>query len=263
MPELPDVEVHRRYVDATSLHRTIADVFLREELVEDVAPQTIRDHLRGSRLTGTRRHGKHLFLHSSDGGWLRLHFGMTGRLEASADLPADDHVHLRMDFVDGARLAYLSDRKLGAISWTDDVDGFVAAAGLGPDAVAEDVDPEVFAERVGTRRGSVKSALMDQQVLAGLGNVYVDEMLFQSGIDPTSSAGGLTHDHLDRLHEVMHHVIEVAVDRQADVDRLPDDWLLPHREPGLGCPRCEGQLRRTEVGGRATYHCPAHQEHLT
>lgn len=259
MPELPDVEVCKRYLDATSLHRGIDEVLLREQLVEDVPPQRIRDGLRGARLTGTRRHGKHLFVRADDRGWLRLHFGMTGWLEAYEDGEAPEHTELRIDFADGSHLAYVDQRKFGAISWVDDVDDFVEEQGLGPDPLGDDLGPTRFAEIVGGRRGTIKSTLMNQDLLAGLGNVYVDEILFQAGVHPETGSGELTEDQLGELHATMGNVIETAIDRGADVEELPDTWLLPHREEGLACPRCDGEIRHREVAGRTTYFCGSHQ----
>lgn len=262
MPELPDVEVLRRYVDATSLHRPIEHVVVSDELVEDVAAEVVRRRLCGFELSATRRHGKHLFVASSGGGWLRLHFGMTGTLQAwhtAAASPA--HTRLRLDFGDGSHLAYVNQRKLGAVSWVDSVAAFVEQQQLGPDPLVDDLDRGAFAGLIGSRRGSVKSALMNQHVLAGLGNVYVDEILFQAGIHPRSPAGQLADDDLDELYAAMGRVVTEAVAHGADVERLPRGWLLPNREPDAACPRCEeGRIARTTVSGRSTYYCPQHQQ---
>lgn len=261
MPELPDVEVFKRYVDSTSLHREIADVLLRERLVEDVSPQRIRDGLRSARLSETRRHGKHLFARAGDDGWLRLHFGMTGWLGAYSEGEDPDHTELRIDFADGSHLAFVDQRKLGAISWIEDVDEFVQEQGLGPDPLVDDLDLSRFTEIVGGRRGTIKSTLMSQDLIAGLGNVYVDEILFQVGAHPEVEAGELADERLAEIRSVMGHVIETAIDRGADVAELPDTWLLPHREEGVACPRCGGEIRHTEVSGRTTYYCGTHQTH--
>lgn len=261
MPELPDVEILKRYVDATSLHKEVADVMVRAQLVVGSSPQTIRERLRGSELTETRRHGKHLFVHVSDEGWLRLHFGMTGTLEASSgEVP--EHTELRLDFEDGTHLAYVNQRKFGEISWVDEVDAFVNEHELGPDPLADDVDRETFGKLIGARRGSIKSTLMNQEVLAGLGNVYVDEILFQARLHPESATEALTAPHLDLLFDTMNQVIDGAIEHQADVERLPEDWLLPNREPDVPCPRGGGQVHTIEVAGRTTYLCPDHQERI-
>ncbi len=259
MPELPDVEIFRRYAQATSLRRRIDDVFLRENVVDGVHPQSIRDGLRGAQLTKTRRHGKHLFLGASTGDWLRLHFGMTGHLEAFSTGGMPEHTELRLDFADGSHLAFVDPRKLGEISLVDDPESFATERGLGPDPVADDLSAPEFRKRFEDRRGTLKGTLMNQEVLAGLGNVYVDEILFQAGIHPESETAAAA-DTLDRLYDVMHRVIACAMDRGAE--SLPDTWLLPHREAGSACARCEGEIERIEVVGRATYLCPRHQRRL-
>ena len=259
MPELPDVEVFKRYLDSTSLHREIDDVFLREQLVEDVSPQRIRDGLRSASLSETRRHGKHLFVRADDDGWLRLHFGMTGRLEAYSEGEAPDHTELLIEFADGSHLAFVDQRKFGAISWVADVDGFVEKKGLGPDPLVDDLSPSRFRKIVGERRGTIKGTLMNQDLIAGLGNVYVDEILFQAGLHPEAGADELSDGELGKIHSAMAHVIETAIDRGADVEELPDTWLLPYREEGVACPRCGGEIRHTEVSGRTTYYCGKHQ----
>lgn len=261
MPELPDVEVLRRYVDATSLHRRIEDLMVRQDLVEG-SPQTLRRHLREAELEETRRHGKHLFVRASDEGWLRLHFGMTGTLSSYSAGDEPDYTQLRLDFEDGSHLAYISRRKLGSIAWVDDIDEFVEKDRLGPDPLADRVGRAEFVDLVGSRKGSIKSTLMNQEVLAGLGNVYVDELLFQAGIHPASETASLDDGHLRDLHRSMRRVIDGAIDHGADVDRIPTTWLLPHREPGAPCPRCEGRIEKSRVGQRATYACTRHQEHV-
>lgn len=261
MPELPDVEVLRRYVDRTSLHRRIDDLLVRRQLAEG-SPQTVRRHLRGAQLEGTRRHGKHLFVRSSDGGWLRLHFGMTGTLAAYSGEDDPGYTELRLDFADGSHLAYVCQRKLGSIGWVDDVDAFIESHRLGPDPLADSVGKREFTDLVGGRRGSIKSALMNQEVLAGLGNVYVDELLFQAGIHPASNPTSLGEDRLGHLHTTMRRVIDTAIQRGADVARVPNGWLLPHREPDATCPRCGGRIEKIRVGQRATYVCDGHQERI-
>lgn len=261
MPELPDVQVFKELVDATSLHRRVTDLMLRQELVEGTNPQTIRDHLRGSELSETRRHGKHLFVHVDGDGWLRLHFGMTGDLVSYAKGDQPEYTQLRIDFDDGSHLAYLSERKFGAISWVRDVDQFIEDHDLGPDAIA-DIDLDRFRRVLAQRRGSIKGTLMNQEALAGLGNVYVDEILFQAGIHPRSDTTALDEDLSLQLFETMHEVVDEAVGDRADPSSFPDDWLLSHRDPDDACPRDGHRLKKIEVSGRSTYLCPHHQKRI-
>lgn len=258
MPELPDVQVHKEYVDATSLHQPISGVhFDAADLRETVDPSALERRLRGRSFRSTRRHGKHLFLRVDDVGWLRLHFGMTGDLAYFRDDAPPEHTKLLLDFRDDCHLAYISVRKFGEIGWVDDVDAFLREKGLGPDAM--ELEPEEFRDRISGRRGSIKGALMNQQVLAGLGNEYTDETLFRAGLHPGTPVAALDEADLARLYRAMREVIEKAVAARVDPERMPDSFLLPRREERAPCPRCGRPLEKTRVVGRPTYLCPHDQ----
>lgn len=151
-------------------------------------------------------------------------------------------------------------RKFGQIGLVDDVEAFVEAEGLGPDA--QELDLDGFRERLAGRRGTIKGTLMNQQVIAGLGNEYTDEILFQAGLHPRTPVEALDDEALERVYEIMREVIEKAVEARIDPDRMPDSFLLPHREEGTACPRCGRPLEKIEVVGRPTYLCPHEQQKL-
>lgn len=258
MPELPDVQVFKEYVDATSLHQRILAVHVDAAgLRETVSPATLRRRLRGRRLESARRHGKHLFVEVEGDGWLRLHFGMSGGLAYYKDADPPDHARLVLDFPDDYHLAFTNVRKLGQIGFVDDPPTFIRNRGMGPDAL--DLDLEGFRERLAGRRGSVKGTLMNQEVLAGLGNEYTDEILFQAGLHPETPVDELDDRSEARLFRAMRRVLSAAIDARADPDRLPGGFLLPRRAEGASCPRCGGEIERIEVGGRPTYLCPHDQ----
>lgn len=258
MPELPDVQVFKEYVDATSLHQRITGLrFDGADLRKTVSARTLRRRLEGRVLRATRRHGKHLFLEIEGDGWLRLHFGMTGDLEYYKGDETPEHTKLRLDFPHGYHLAYIDVRKFGEIGFVDDPDAFVAEEGLGPDALA--LDAEGFRERLAGRRGTLKGTLINQEVLAGLGNEYVDEILFHAALHPETRTSALDDRALDGLHASMREVVEEAVRARVEPGRMPPSFLLPRRSAGEACPRCGGTIEKTEVVGRPTYLCPDHQ----
>lgn len=263
MPELPDVEIFKQYLNATALHQEIAGVKVSAPgLLSGVSEGRLRKRLVGHELSATRRHGKHLFVRvdSGDHGWLRLHFGMGGRLEYSKGVArAPEHTRLRLDLTDGYHLAYVNPRKLGEIGWVASVESFLDEKSLGPDPLADDLALETFRQLLAGRRGMVKTTLMNQSVLAGLGNVYVDEVLFQAGVHPETPVPDLAEDAVEGLYHALYQVIEGAIEARAEPERLPDDWLLPHRGTAGSCPRCGGMLKKTAVGGRTTWHCARHQ----
>lgn len=258
MPELPDVEVFRRYLAATSMQQRVAQVHVAARaLLRQTSPQGLGRMLKGRRFVDTRRHGKHLFAALDSGKWLRMHFGMTGYLDYAEETEAPRHTGLRIDFCNGARLAYVAQRKLGELQVVEDVDAYIGAAKLGPDALA--LDAEALRELLRSRRGMLKSFLMNQQVLAGLGNVYSDEILYQAKIHPQTRLDELSEQQLDALDRALHAVLEGAIDAGAEVSRMPDSWLLPKREHGGRCPHCGGEIRRMHAAGRTAYYCPGCQ----
>lgn len=256
MPELPDVEVFRRVADPQAFNQSVQHVEARDPgLLDSVTPQALGQALTGHALQASRRHGKLLFLGSDSGAWLVLHFGMSGNLSylrKGADEPR--YTRLVLEFDGGTRLTYENRRRLGRITLADDPESFVRNEGLGPDAWT--LDLAGFRAVLAGKRGAVKPALMDQATLAGLGNIYTDEILFQAGIDPRRPVAELTESALEALHATMDRVLHEAVEHRADPERMPEGWLLPHREADAACPRCGSTLQTPKVGGRTTYVCP-------
>ena len=262
MPELPHVQLLKEYVDATSLHQEVRHVYVSaEHTLEGVSPSTLRRHLEGHSLDGTRRHGKELFVSVSGDDWLRLHFGMTGELEyfenGDARGPDPEHTRLRLDFEGGGHLAFINPRRLGAIGWVESPEAYLDEAGLGPDALDDDFDVEALRRALDGKRGTMKSALMDQGMVAGIGNVYADEILFQSRIHPRTEPRSLDADTVETVHRETRRVLEAGID--ARLEDFPDWFLLPHRHEDGTCPKCGTELEKIEVSGRTTWFCPEDQ----
>ncbi|PYL39476.1 MAG: formamidopyrimidine-DNA glycosylase, partial [Verrucomicrobia bacterium] len=168
MPELPDVEMFKRYLDATSLHQRIDDVDVRNAyILKNVTARELARGLKGRRFESTRRHGKHLFVRADRKLWLRLHFGMTGSLEYfKDDRQAPRHTRVLFVFANNHRLAFDDQRQFGQIGLLEDVDEFLKKRALGADAL--DIDLEEFKKILGKRRGAVKSILLNQRVITGI-----------------------------------------------------------------------------------------------
>ena len=258
MPELPDVEVFKRYLDATSLHQEIADVEVySHQVLTDINAEGLREKLRGHAIESTRRHGKYLFGEiGEDGtGWLVLHFGMTGNLKYFKDMEqGPSYEQVLIAFANGYHLAYESQRKLGEVRVIDDVAQFVAQKDLGPDAL--DVDRATFKSLLAGRRGMIKSALMDQSLIAGIGNVYSDEILYQERLHPRTPVKHLDEEAVEAIFHTMKEVLQTAIDCQAIPDQFPDSYIIPHRHGDGPCPGCGGAVERVKVSGRSAYYCP-------
>jgi formamidopyrimidine-DNA glycosylase len=252
MPELPEVESFRRYMERTTLGRRIVGVDIDGERTVLSTIEGIVQGLRGRRFVAARRHGKWAFIEMDDGRFLALHFGMTGYPVHGND-PAPGYTRVAISFDDGSSL-YISDqRRFGRIGVVDSMDELIGAKGLGPDALT--IDREEFVNRM-NRRKMAKTALMDQSILAGVGNLYADETLFQTGIHPQKRLDQLEEGRVEDLFASMVSILEKGVETGADLKALPDDLLIHRREEGAECPRCGGRIGRIEVGGRGTYYCP-------
>jgi formamidopyrimidine-DNA glycosylase len=255
MPELPEVETFKRYLDSTSLHQRITGVEVRDAYVlKRVSARELARRLKGRRFENSHRHGKHLLVRAGDELWLRLHFGMTGSLEYLNDdeeTPKTARVIFR--FGNNCRLAFDDQRKFGEIELIKDVDEFLQTRRIGPDAL--DVGLSEFKTIFRTHRGAVKAILLNQQLIAGIGNLYADEILFRACVHPATEAGGLSDKDLRRLFCATRCVLEKAIALKTDFNRLPKSWLLTRRGKGGRCPRCGRTLRSATIGGRTSWFC--------
>jgi formamidopyrimidine-DNA glycosylase len=264
MPELPDVEHFRQHLAATSLNRTIEDVTIRKAKVLALPGARLRQALHGRRMKRTRRHGKQLLVELDDGGWLALHFGMTGRLLHFTN-PADDppYDRVRLDFADGSHLAFDDRRQLGRVAIVADADDFIRQQKLGPDALDPKLGEAAFIALFAANRATAKAALMDQTLVSGIGNIFSDEILFQAGIHPQAPVKALGRADLARLYRTTRKVLEMAIARgggsEEGTDKLPKGFLTPRREEGASCPRCRGRIATRKFSGRTAYFCPACQ----
>lgn len=261
MPELPDVEIFREYFQSAALHQKIKAVEVRSrDLLKGISENRLNEKLLERTFSAALRHGKYLFGEVEGEGWLILHFGMTGFLKYFRKTDqASEHLRLLVEFTNGYRLAYDCRRKLGQIGWTADRKQFVKDKGLGPDPLDPEFDGEVFWQLLEKRRGSIKGLLMNQQTLAGLGNIYSDEILFQAGIHPQRNVADLEEREKKHLYQCLEEVLHAAIECRVGEKGWPDEWLLPRREAGRKCPRCGGKIRRLKISGRSAYCCTEHQ----
>jgi formamidopyrimidine-DNA glycosylase len=260
VPELPDVAGFKKYLDAAALHQRIDSTrCFDERFVKEVSRRSLQRRLKGAELTGSDQWGKWLFVGTDAPRTLVLHFGMSGTLDYGSD-EGDPPAHTRfvLYFNNGRRLAVISQRMIGMVSLTEDPRRWADEHDLGPDALA--VDAEEFEGRLKGRRGSVKSALMNQSILAGIGNVYSDEICFQARLHPASRVKDLRARALRDLHRTMRRVLRVASRKGGNGRKAPRSWLLGKRGAGAACPRCGQCLDSTTVGGRTAWFCPACQQ---
>ena len=255
MPELPEVETYTRYFARHALNQRITRVEVRDpRILGEVRPETFVRKLKGRAFTSVRRHGKHLF---ADAGttWLHLHFGMSGDLSYGAEVPRFARVVFTFD--NGAQFSFEDMRLFGVADLVSDPDAFIRDRHLGPDPLA--LTAARFATLFEKRRGAIKSLLMTQEVIAGLGNLYVDEILYQTSVHPRRPVDRLRAEEVRALYTTMRRILREAITRHARESELPRNYLFHNREEGERCPRCGGTIQRSVVFGRTTYFCGKHQ----
>jgi formamidopyrimidine-DNA glycosylase len=260
MPELPEVETYRKYLDRHTTGKRISSAGHIDNYLFKKAPDPagLAADLKDRVITSSNRHGKYVFLEISGPKFLILHFGMTGYpryLEDCQDIPS--HTRLLLKF-DGSCLAMVDTRRLGMIYLYDDMDAFLHDKKLGADALSIKINE--FIERLSKRKKPVKSALMDQSIIAGIGNLYADEILFQSHIHPLSLCSHIDMEKYTIIYKKMRHVLALAVEKHADIKKYPQGWLLSCRRKGGTCPHCGSSLKIIKVGGRTTYLCSRRQK---
>ena len=275
MPELPEVETIRRDLTARIVGRTVVEAWVSPEapkLVQGETPESFRRRLVGRAVEELDRRGKYLLLRL-DGGltWI-VHLRMTGGL---IHLPAGRHgtrngcrddrfLRARFRLDDGGELCYVDLRKLGTMWLVADESSVVGK--LGPEPLGEAFDPQEMRRLLAKRSAPVKSVLMDQRAIAGIGNIYADESLFEAGIRPAKAARRLSRVAAERLHWAIRKVLVEALGNRGSsfrdyVDAEGEQGMHQlrvkvFRRTGEPCYVCGTAIRRIKVGGRSTHYCP-------
>lgn len=265
MPELPEVESLRRYLVSERVPgRVIASATADWPGVENTRDGAAGlSTLPGRRIMSAKRHGKQLVL-PLDRGVLGLHMGMTGRLVILG--PDDEPLrYTRYTFVlDDGRRIELDDVRRWASAVLAGSESELTGR-LGPDAINPTFTCEVFVERIAGRRSPIKPLLMDQSILAGVGNIYADEALHRSAISPARRANRISRARLERLHE---ELLDVLNDAIGFIAANPDEHGAPYvvdaydgrmritRSRGAACPTCAKLIKSRKFGGRTAYYCP-------
>jgi formamidopyrimidine-DNA glycosylase len=261
MPELPDIEVFRRLVERDCIGLTVSNIDVVDAAcLVATTPALMTRRLKRHTLDGAARHGKVLFLRFGGAGVLAMHFGPAGSLGVVVgDAALPPYVRLRMDLSGGSQIAFADRRRIGRVQLAASLEASVAESQLGPDTLDPAFDATALARSLAGTRTPIKLALIDQSRLAGIGNTYSDEILFQARLHPARPARSLDAAETRSLMRSIRHVLRTAIacdPTQADFrERLPRSFLLPQRQPGGHCPRDETPLERMTLGGRTATFC--------
>ena len=270
MPELPEVETARRGLLPHVAGRRVGHVRLRRPDLRWPIPREVEDLLPGQRIEAIRRRAKYLLLDTAAGSAL-LHLGMSGSLRVLPEdtaVRAHDHVDIGLEGLDGAPdrvLRFNDPRRFGCLLWQAPGDVHPLLAGLGPEPLSDDFDGEYLFSRSRGRAAPVKTFLMDQAVVVGVGNIYAAEALFMAGISPLRPAGKVSRARYVALAEAVKAILAHAIARGGTTlrDFLSPDGapgyfeqeLLAYGRGGAPCPRCGRPMRQALVGQRASVWC--------
>ena len=290
MPELPEVETVRRGLESVLVGARFERVEQRRPDLRFPFPARFAERLTGRRITSLARRAKYLLAHLEGGEVLIMHLGMSGRFiisrpGANAQKPGEflhdagnarAHDHVVFTMSNAASITYNDARRFGFMALADakTLDAHKLIAGLGVEPLSADLSPEYLAERCGGKKTSLKAALLDQRIVAGLGNIYVCEALYRAQLSPRRLAGALAlrsgapSAGARRLVPEIKSVLEDAIEAGGSTLK---DYHAPEGDPGyfqhsfavygregLEClaPDCEGTIRRIVQGGRSSFYCP-------
>jgi formamidopyrimidine-DNA glycosylase len=262
MPELPEVQTVVTTLKPRVVGKTIARVVsLRADIVTP-SDVVLPELLHGRRIVSVERRGKRIVFALDDGNRFYVHLGMTGQLTVtSADAHLLPHTHLELD-LGGTRLRFRDPRRFGGVWWLGRES--TGDAGMGPEPLK--LRPAQLFRRLHKTTRAVKNALMDQTVVAGLGNIYVDESLFAAGIHPLTPGNELTVEQVGRLNRAIKATLRRAIRHRGstlrdyvDAEGESGAFQKLHRvydRAGKPCRRCRTPIERIVLGGRSTHFCP-------
>lgn len=280
MPELPEVETVRRGLVPAMEKRRILRVTTRRADLRFPFPANFNQRLEGMRIEALGRRAKYLVGELSSGEALIMHLGMTGRFTVAGKKPGkfhhaagedEKHDHVVFEMQGGKRVTFNDARRFGFMHlWPiGELDTYPGFDGLGPEPISNQFSGAFLKEAFAGKKTPVKSALLDQRVVAGLGNIYVSEALFRAGIAPTRLAGSIRADRLERLAIAVRDVIEEAIEAGGSTisDFAAADGELgyfQHRfrvydREGKACPTCGRAVKRMVQSGRSTFWCSSCQ----
>ena len=270
MPELPEVETTVRGLEHVLKNRRIARVEARRADLRRAFPKDLGQRLTGARVTSLGRRAKYGLIHTDRGDTMVFHLGMSGAWRVDpTDLGKHDHLLIETD--EGRRLHLRDPRRFGSVDLvpTAELEQWPAFMALGPEPLSGEVDGHWLKDKFAGRTAAVKLLLLDQKLVAGLGNIYVCEALYRARIDPRKAVGRISRVKCDALAEAIPAVLEDAI--RAGGSTLKD-FAAPDGELGYfskqfdvydregePCRGCAGKVRRIVQGGRSTFFCPACQ----
>jgi len=277
MPELPEVETIRRILEPQLAGRMIESVEIcNAQIIAHPDAGQFAQMLQGQTIRALSRRGKYLTLDLESGDRLSLHLRMTGQLLVMpAAEPREKHTHLILQLSDGNQLRYIDVRRFGRFWYLrqDEEDVFTARRRLGPEPDDPVLSAEYLRSKLGSRKKTVKEVLLDQEIIAGIGNIYSDEILFAAGIYPAARCSSLGGSDWERLAEEIPRVISWGIEsnqmtaqeylRGKGKEYRNTPYLRVYGRSGQPCKVCGSTLEKIKIGGRSSCFCPKCQRDKT
>ena len=276
MPELPEVEIVKRGLEGAIAHQRIGKIVLSRPDLRFPIPEDFVSGLQGKVVTSLRRRGKYILVFVESGAGFVLHLGMSGVVKI---IPPGDpyspakHDHIFWDFEDGTQIVFHDPRRFGFIDMIRQArwDGYPAFKAMGPEPLSNDFNGDVLYGALAKRKGAIKTVLLDQKTVAGLGNIYVCEALFLAGIHPERTANTVKAREAEVLARCIRDVLIKAIDSGGSSlkDYYHTDGSLGYFQhyfavydrEGAACPKCGAGdcIKRIVQAGRSTFFCPVQQ----
>jgi len=274
MPELPEVETVRRGLALKMTGRKIARAELRRQDLRRPFPPMLERRLTGAAVGKLARRGKYILIELDDTGTLLLHLGMSGRITTGpAGVPHAPHDHVVLTLDDGTVVRFNDARRFGLLDYIarGDEAAHPLLAGMGPEPLEAGFDGDYLSEKLAGKMTPIKAALLDQKIVAGLGNIYVCEALYRAGISPRRLAGTIAGTRADKLAAAIKSILTEAIEAggsslrdyvqtDGELGYFQHRWAVYGREgePCPGCTCAEG-VRRMVQSGRSTFFCAKKQ----
>jgi len=260
MPELPEVHTFQQYFNEAALHTPIQEVIVHDaKILRNTDAVSFVSYLTGRTFVDSYRRGKYLFTKLDNGHHLLLHFGMTGDLKYYQDMEdAPRHERFAFVFADGFRLGFDCPRKFARIIYIENLEDYIQEVRLGEDAL--EISFNQFATAMKGRKTSIKAFLLNQKIIAGVGNLYADEILYQTKIHPASQVVALKPKQQKSIYESMQNILSEAVSKVAHYKAYPEDWFFQWRVEGQKSPNGKGEVTIEKIAGRTTYYFAGYQK---
>jgi formamidopyrimidine-DNA glycosylase len=263
MPELPEVETIRLHLCRQAKGKTIKEVIIKDKrLIKGISPQVFKAEVEGKTITDILRKGKVLIICLSSGKYIIFHLRISGWIILSSNEEKFCRVVFKLS--NSKALSFCDSRVLGEIKLSEDWQKFPLIKRMGPDPF--DLKKKSFIELFNGRKTKVKPLLMDQNFLAGVGNIYAQEALFCAGIHPERRADKLTSQEIGKIYDCLTSILKDAISKKGssvDTYRAPDgsqdnyqSQLKVYGREGNPCPRCNKPIKKKSIGGRGTCFCP-------